>query len=166
MKTSQAQLHQLRLVCTKFRQVFAQHPELSDQLLYPLSGSRRLSSLLVWIHKAGYDLKRFISLSDGLQQDTVFGALVSASSRLELVGLVNVSSTSVHLLAACCMVTHCRLDCCAEDVDLSPLQKLPHLQELTLCSGDFTDVPLTAQLTYLSIEDCEVSCTKLLCDAP
>jgi len=165
-KTTQTHLHQLRLVCTKFSLVFAQHPNLSDHLRYFASGNNALPSLLVWIHKVGYNVKSFISCCDGPQQDVVLGALVSASSKLELVVLENISSTSVQLLAACFMVTRCRLYSCVKDLDLSMLQKLPHLQEMTLSTGDFTGVPLTAQLTYLDIEDCKVSFTKDLCDAP
>ncbi len=39
--TEQAQLHQLRLVCTKFNKVVEQHPELLDQLLLPVHMSQQ-----------------------------------------------------------------------------------------------------------------------------
>jgi len=51
MVTQQAQLHQLRLVCTKFNKVIEQHPELLDQLLPGHMSWQSWPSLLRWLQR-------------------------------------------------------------------------------------------------------------------
>ena len=73
--TQQAQLHQLRLVCTKFNKVIDQHPELLDHLLPGHMPWQSWPSLLRWLQRDRSHVRIVMPSCDGDSHALLLGAL-------------------------------------------------------------------------------------------
>ena len=62
--SDQARFHQLKLVCSKFYQVFLQHPELSAEVFLPKDSASDLRpSLILWLRRFGESVSDLTQLS-------------------------------------------------------------------------------------------------------
>ena len=84
----QAQLHQLRLVCTKFNKVIEQHPELLDQLVPGRISWKFWPSLLRWVQRYRRNVRIFMPFCNADCQTLLLGALACPSSQLTEVFLL------------------------------------------------------------------------------
>ena len=130
--TEQAQLHQLRLVCTKFNKVFEQHPELLDQLLVPYYMFwQSWPSLLRWLQRYRSHVCIVTSPCDADSQALLLGALACPSSQLTDVFLAASEMLHIHALSVFTTITQCSLSNPKKsDLDLEPLHGLHSLQDI------------------------------------
>lgn len=158
----QAQLHQLRLVCTNFNQIIEQHPQLLDQLLPSDLSSEGLPSLVCWLKRHNGSVRIFMPFCSTQCQAVLLDALLCPSSQLLKVYLMESTMLHVHMLSAFTTITKCSLfNPISEPMDLKPLHTLCSLQELFLEYGEYTAVPLASHLTWLDIHQSTVSCVQL-----
>ena len=86
--TAQAHYHKLKLVCSKFKQVFQEHSELSVAIILAEGNqSHMLPDALVWLRQSGSAIRSFIAFCGGPTQDMVLAAMASLSPQLEYVQL-------------------------------------------------------------------------------
>ena len=133
--TQQAQLHQLRLVCTKFNKVIEQHPELLDQLLPGHMPWQSWPSLLRWLQRYRSHVRIVMPSSDADSQALLLGALACPSSQLTEVFLSESGMLHIHLLSVFTTIAKCSLSMPKErdlDLDLKPLHGLHSLQDMFL----------------------------------
>ena len=151
--------HQLKLVCKSFNQTFARHAQLHSHLILNRSNSsRRLTSLLLWLQRYAGSVTKFTACCDSLSTETVLGALSGAAAKLTNVHMACTRTATMQALSACSNITVCALDCPFEDrLDLTPLTHLLQLQELLLQNGNFSNVPLSSNLTFLRLECSDAS---------
>ncbi len=138
MVTQQAQLHQLRLVCTKFNKVIEQHPELLDQLLPGHVSWQSWSRLLCWLQRYKSHVRVVRSSSNADSQALLLGALACPSSQLTDVFLSESGMLHIHLLSVFTTIAKCSLSMPKErdlDLDLKPLHGLHSLQDMFLQQG-------------------------------
>ena len=167
MVTQQAQLHQLRLVCTKVNKVIEQHPELLDQLLLRHVSCQSWPSLLRWLQRYKSHVRIVMPSSDADSQALLLGALACPSSQLTEVLLRKSRMLHIHALSVFTTITNCSLSDPKEaDMDLKPLQGLHSLQDIFLEYGQYSNVPLSSHLTCLDVSDCTASCVQLVCSTP
>jgi len=167
MVTQQAQLHQLRLVCTKFNKVIEQHPELLDQLLLRHVSCQAWPSLLRWLQRYKSHVRIVMLSSDADSQALLLGALACPPSQLTEVFLRKSRMLHIHALSVFTTITKCSLSDPKEaDMDLKPLQGLHSLQDIFLEYGQYSNVPLSSHLTCLDVSDCTASCLQLVCCTP
>ena len=106
----QTEVHQLKLVCKQFREVYARHSGLV-QALYLRNdvpvGS--LSSLLVWLQQNKRSLQTFRSECGNLLVEAVLGALVSPDSTLKFVSVGDATPASLSSLAVFTSLEKCAL---------------------------------------------------------
>ncbi len=108
--TEQAQLHQLRLVCTKFNKVVEQHPELLDQLLVPYHMFwQSWPSLLRWLQRYRSHVRIVTSPCDADSQALLHGALACPSSQLTDAFLAAIEMLHIHALSVFTTITQCSL---------------------------------------------------------
>ena len=155
----QALYHQLKLVCSKFHQVFVQQPELSEELILGKGNAgRMLPSVLVYLQQHFRSVLAFRGLCGGSTQDMILAALACPSPQLCDVTLVGISQAALCTLSAHTSLRRCDISRPAEgSLDLQPLQTLPCLEDLSLQSGTFSDVCITPKLKYLFVDSAEVS---------
>ena len=164
MVTQQAQLHRLRLVCTKFNKVFEQHPELLDQLLLCHVSC---PSLLRWLQRYKSHVRIVMPPGDADSQALLLGALACPSSQLTEVFLRKSGVLHIHALSVFTTITKCSLSHPKEaDLDLKSLHGLQSLQDISLDYGQYSNVPLSGHLTCLDRSDCTASCLPLVCCTP
>ena len=167
MVTQQAQLHQLRLVCTKFNKVIEQHPELLDQLLLHHVSCQAWPSLLRWLQRYKSHVRIVMLSSDADSQALLLGALACPASQLTEVFLRKSRMLHIQALSVFTTITKCSLSDPKEaDMDLKPLQGLHSLQDVFLEYGQYSKVPLSSHLTCLDVSDCTASCLQLVCCTP
>lgn len=165
--TQQAQLHQLRIVCTKFNKVIEQHPELLDQLLPGQISWQSWPSLLRWLQRYRSHVRIFMPFCDADCQTLLLGALACPSSQLTEVFLLQSGMLHIHALSVFTTITKCSLSNPKEaNMDLKPLHGLHSLQDIFLEYGQYSNVPLSSHLTYLDVTDCTASCVQLTCCIP
>jgi len=166
--TEQAQLHQLRLVCTKFNKVVEQHPELLDQLLLPGYMSwQSWPSLLRWLQRYRSHVRSVLAPCNADSQALLLGALACPSSQLTEVCLAESGMLHIHALSVFTTIKQCSLsNPKGSDLDLKPLQGLHSLQDMFLQQGQYSNVPLSSHLTRLHVEDSTASCVELACCTP
>ena len=59
--TAQAHYHKLKLVCSKFKQVFQEHSELSDEIILAEGNrSHMMPHALVWLRQKGSAIRSFL----------------------------------------------------------------------------------------------------------
>ena len=160
----QADFHRLKLVCSKFRDAFAEHPELSNEINIDNTNAF-MPSVLLWIQRWRSSIYRFNSFFEGQHQVIVLGALACPGSLLDSVSLTNAPADAVCALPGFSSLRRCYFLCNTDyvtdddtdddtdyDTDLSPLQALPSLEELHLSFGHYSSVPSTGHLTLLRLE--------------
>lgn len=155
---NQMELHQLKLVCKQFRQVYASHARLI-QRLYLCNGfsARLLPGLLSWLQQNKSSIKTFQSAKARPFVDAVLAGLVSSEQRIKAADVYDVSTCSLSLLAAFTSLEKCALWHKSTDpLDLAPLGNLPKLNHLVL-HGQFEELHCLTSLTRLECITADVS---------
>ena len=161
---NQRQMHQLRLVCKQFNEVFAAQPLFLKRLSLPLAFPKSsLPSLLAWLQQSKDCLEILEANCASPEVDVVLDALTSVTSQLKLINLCEVNITrSVRLLGSFSNLEMCNLWAVNWVViSLYPLQALPKLRSLGLM-GKFDGLASLEHLTHLQcftgVLDCTGSC--------
>lgn len=157
----QQKVHQLKLVCKQFNEVFKAYPQTLQRLyISPGFASSSLPSLIKWVQRHKTTLTVFEAFC-GSMVDAVLGALVSLVSRLRLVDLVvDKNSYSLDLLPCFSCLEVCGISAATSgEVDLSPLQALPRLQHLSLEGGIFS-VKRLLHVSALECHNAEFRCAE------
>lgn len=160
--SDQARFHQLKLVCSKFYQVFLQHPELSAEVFLPKDSASNLRpSLILWLRRFGESVYTVTTFDNSPYQDLVLGCLSCLESELAHAHLTGVSLAAVHGLGSFSSLRRCELNT-PENIllDLQPLQCLVCLSDLWLAGDEFFDLSVGPQLTNLRIVSSRVSCLQ------
>ena len=161
--TAQAQYHKLKLVCSKFKQVFQEHSELSDELLLAEGNrSHMIPSALVWLRQSGSAISKFTAFYGGPTQDMLLAAMSSSAPQLEYVHLSGPTKTTLSGLLAFKSLKRCYLVKPATALSLYPLRNLPCLESLSLQSGTFNRLATPRCVTSLLIGDSCVVCAQEL----
>ena len=165
LMTEQACFHQLKLVCSKFREVFAEHPELSNEIsISKPTGSSDAStfvpSILLWIKRWHRSIGIFNAFHGQQHHELILGAL-AVSSSLESVFLKNTPAAAVCALPVFTSLRRCDFDQ-HEQLNLSDLRALPSLQELYLSAGEYSNVPSAGSLITLWVQDANVKFSTAL----
>ncbi len=127
--TAQAHYHKLKLVCSKFKQVFQEHSELSDEIILAEGNqSHMVPNALVWLRQSGSAIRSFTAFYGGPTQDMVLAAMVSSSSQLEYVHLSGPIKATLSGLLAFTSLQSCNLVKPATALSLYPLCNLPCLR--------------------------------------
>ena len=155
---NQRQLHQLRLMCKQFNEVFAAHPlflkRLSLPQAFPISS---LPSLLAWLHQSKDCLEVFEASCGGPTVDVVLGALTSVTSQLKHITVAS-TACSIQLLGRFLSLETCALNSRTGSLNLTPLQALPKLRSLRL-TGNFNGLASLSHLTHIQCLDGTIDCT-------
>jgi len=161
---NQRQLHQLRLVCKQFNEIFAAHPLFLRRLSLPEAfPSSSLPSLLAWLQQNKSCLKIFEANCASPTVDVVLSALTSITSQLKFINVGEVSiARSIQLLGGFSNLEKCSLWAVDKAViSLYPLQALPKLRSLWL-RGCFDGLASLEHLTHMQcfagLLDCTGSC--------
>lgn len=135
-RQEQAQVHQLKLVCKQFRDIYATHSGLIQRmLLYQSFPARLTPSLLAWLQQNRSSVQTFRSTDESSLVDAVLSALVSTEQCIRLANLCNVSACSISLITSFMNLEKCGLGSKVHDcqwLDLTPLGLLPKLTHLAL----------------------------------
>ncbi len=132
---NQRQLHQLRLVCKQFNEVFAAQPLFLKRLSLPLAFPKSsLPSLVAWLQQSKDCLQIFEANCVSPTVDVVLGALTSITSQLKFINVAGVLDCT----GSCKFVrTLQQLDVkqtTLQNFDISICQGL-HVLKLDGCSG-------------------------------
>lgn len=150
---------QLQLVCKQFREVYASHPWLVQQLCLPLTlSSTSIPSLLAWLRQ-NTSIRRLQSRCNPRIQEVVLAGIVLREACMQEVDLCHISEYSISLLGVFQSLETCRLRCSTgewEYLNLAPLGVLPKLNHLVL-HGKFCGLHHLARLTRLECEQADVS---------
>ncbi len=163
--SDQARFHQLKLVCSRFHQVFLVHPELSAEvILAEGNASNLMPSLSLWLRRFAKFVNTVTSFDISPYQEMVLGALSCPESELSYAHLTGVSSSTIHGLAGFSLLRRCHLNASSDmpedSLDLQPLQFLACLSDLSLAKGRFSHLSVGSQLTNLNIAGSHVQCMK------
>jgi uncharacterized protein YdcH (DUF465 family) len=162
--TAQAHYHKLKLVCSKFKQVFQEHSELSVAIILAEGNqSHMLPDALVWLRQSGSAIRSFIAFCGGPTQDMVLAAMASLSPQLEYVQLSGPTRATLSGLLAFKSLQSCDLVRPAQALSLHSLCNLPCLKELVLQAGTFNRLAIPCCLTSLLIGDSSVDCVPESC---
>ena len=132
----QAHFHQLKLVCSKFQDVFAKHPDLSNRIIIGKSvGHPFIPSILLWIQHWRSTILQVSWFSVNEHQEMVLGALACPDSVLSDIQLIQASQNCVYSLPVFTALSRCHLYGQQDQLDLTALQALPSLKELSLSNG-------------------------------
>ena len=153
---NQARLHQLKLVCKQFRDVFASHPGLVQRLfLWPDFSVAALPGLLAWLQKSKSSISMFHSACRGPLEDVVMAAFLSEPS-IKWVDAWGVSACTISIVGTFKSLEKCSLrNKQAEILGLAPLGALQSLSHLIL-SGNFKEIQHLAGLTRLQFSHARV----------
>ena len=157
----QQKVHQLKLVCKQFNEVFKAYPQTLQRLyISPGFASSSLPSLIKWVQRHKTTLTVFEAHCGSLV-DAILGALISPASCLRLVDLtVDKNSYSLDLLPCFGCLEMCAISAATSgQVDLSPLQALPKLHHLVLVGGEFI-VKKLSHVEALHCHNVVVSCAE------
>lgn len=134
----------LRLVCKKFKQAFSHpHPGQTKSLLLRKGLKQKdMPSLLAWVHRSN-GLRKLEAFCNSEYTELVMAKL-SYTAQLQVVDLMNVRKTTVHLLSAFQHVCVCTLQATEGNtaLDLSALKSLDSLRCLRLLHGTYVSVHL------------------------
>ncbi len=162
--TAQALYHKLKLVCSKFKQVFQEHSELSDELILAEGNrSHMLPSALVWLRQSGSAISNFTAFSGGPTQDMLLAAMSSSAPQLKYVHLSGLTEATLSGLLAFKSLQRCYLVNPDNALSLYHLRDLPCLESLFLQSGIFNRLAIPHCVTSLLIGDSVVDCVQKLC---
>lgn len=90
-RKSQAQLHQPKLVCKQFKEVYKDHPGLVSRLyVHEAFSVRSLPGLLAWLDQNRSPIQRFESLCGSPLVDRVLDGLVSAFSCISCMKIIDI----------------------------------------------------------------------------
>lgn len=158
LMADQACFHQLKLVCSKFQDVYAEHPELSNEIsISKISSATSIfvPSILLWVQRWGSSICSFKAFSGKQHHELVLGALACLSTSLDSVFLTNTPAAAVCALPVFKSLKRCDFDD-HQLLNLSALQALPSLPKLYLSGGDYSSVPSAGQLTMLWVQEANV----------
>lgn len=163
--SDQARFHQLKLVCSRFHQVFLGHPELSAEvILAEGNASNLMPSLSLWLRRFAKFVNTVTSFDISPYQEMVLGGLSCPESELAYAHLTGVSSSTLQGLAGFSLLRRCHLnvfsDMTEDSLDMQPLQFLACLSDLSLAKGRFCNLSVGSQLTNLHIVGSHVQCMK------
>jgi len=163
--SDQAHFHQLKLVCSRFYQVFLVHPELSAEIILAEgNASNLMPSLLLWLRRFAKFVYTVKSFDNSPYQEMVLGGLSCPESELAHAHLTGVSSATLHGLASFSSLRRCHLnmssDMPEDSLDLQPLQFLACLSDLSLAMGMFFNLSVGSQLTNLHMIGSHVQCLQ------
>ena len=149
--TKQARLYQLNLVCPKFRSVFLQHPELSNEISIHFTSAAHalLPSALLWIQRWRRSLHTFNSFCGEEHHELLLAAMASPGSLLDSVYLTNAPASAVFVLTIFSHLRQCTFTDHEDQLDLLTLQAVPSLEELRLSYGSYSNIPSDGHLTSL-----------------
>ena len=162
LMADQACFHQLKLVCSKFRDIFAEHPQLSNEITISKPSSATAAfvpSILLWIQRWRSSICSFQAFSGKQYHELVLGALACLCSSLDSVFLANTTAEAVCALPVFKSLRRCNFDD-QQHLDLSALQALPSLEELYLSDGNYSSVPSAGKLTSLWVQDANVDFSR------
>ncbi|DBB02327.1 TPA: hypothetical protein ACH3X3_15294 [Trebouxia sp. C0006] len=122
--SDQARFHQLKLVCSRFHQVFLGHPELSAEvILAEGNASNLMPSLSLWLRRFAKFVNTVTSFDISPYQEMVLGGLSCPESELAYAHLTGVSSSTLQGLAGFSLLRRCHLnvfsDMTEDSLDLS-----------------------------------------------
>jgi len=162
--SAQAHYHKLKLVCGKFKQVFQEHSELSDELILAEGNrSHMVPNALVWLRQSGSAICKFTALYGGLTQDMLLAAMASSAPQLKYVHLSGLTRTTLSGLPAFKYLKRLDLVKPATILSLLALRNLPCLEWLSLHSGTFHRLAIPSCMTSLLIGDSRVICDQQSC---
>ena len=148
-------LHRLKLVCKKFKDVFQEHHNLFSLLVLRENlGAQALPGLLAWVLRHDTDISLLHSLSGGPCTDAALACLMG-KQQLTTAYLKSPSDSAVHLLSMCTL-TVCTLHKPLQNLDLDCLKSIHTLKDLELSAGTFTHVRLTSHLTAVDFSRAHV----------
>ena len=155
-KRHQARVHQRKLVCKQFRDVFASHPGLVQRLyLWSDFSVTALPGLLAWLQKSKSSISMFQSVCRSPLVDIVMAAFLSEPS-IKFVDTLRVNACTISIVGTFTSLEKCSLrHTQAEYVGLAPLGALQSLKYLIL-SGNFKEIHHLAGLTRLQFTDARV----------
>ena len=161
-RQQQRELHQLKLVCKQFSDIFTSQPELVQGLhLHSKLPRNATTSLLAWLRRSNGSVQTFTSSCDTSLMHAVMAGLIASSPLLRVMDISNTTSWSIQLTAAFTSLEKCALQQNGAELrylDLTPLQGLPKLQHLHL-QGHFKQLHRLPSLTSLQCKDAEISAT-------
>ena len=154
--------HQLRLTCKAFNKVFQQCEELSDCMyLSEHTCHTSLPSLLSWSRRYSSSVTTFVAASETPYTEVALAALSGARAQLTTAVLGETFDHSILTLCAFTSLTTCDLHAAPKPLDLAPLRTLPGLTDLYLRHGRYDVSAMQAGLTYLKLEEAQVTtCCK------
>lgn len=162
--TAQAHYHRLKLVCSKFKQVFQEHSELSDEIILAEGNrSHMVPNALVWLRQSGSAIRNFTAFYRGPIQDLVLAAMASSSPQLDYVHVSGPLKATLSGLLAFKSLKCCHLVKPAKAVSLYPLRSLQCLESLFLQSGTFNRLAIPCCVTSLIISRSTVNCAQDWC---
>lgn len=160
-QTRWEEFYLLRSVCTKFKAVFAQHPEFYSGLrMSNAVRAENLPSLFQWV-KQHWSSVRVISAVCGTPcLEAALAALGLYQSHDKLLGvttvyILDVPLSTPSLLAQFASITKICFDMdsyiCGQrqEIDVQPLCTLPHLRHLAVMDGSVYNLNAAAHLTSL-----------------
>jgi len=158
-RQQQRELHELKLVCKQFNDIFTSQPELVQGLHLHSNFPRNATiTLLAWLRRSSGSVQTFTSSCDTSPMHAVMAGLI-ASSPLRVMDISNTTSWSIQLAAAFTSLEKCALQQKSGEVQylhLTPLQGLPKLQHLHL-QGHFRQLHRLPSLTALEFKAAEVA---------
>lgn len=99
-RRNQAEVHQLKLVCKQFRDIYASHSGLVQRLYLGFSSERSLPSLIAWLQQNKSSIQTFQSEEEGNSLvDVVLSLLVSSETSMRMVNVFDVGVCSIPLIA-------------------------------------------------------------------
>ncbi|KAL3161966.1 hypothetical protein ABBQ38_009046 [Trebouxia sp. C0009 RCD-2024] len=144
-------LHRLKLVCKKFRDVFLEHHELSNVLFMRQNlKPQALPGLLTWLQRHSNDIGCLVAHCGDPYVNATLTHL-TGTQKLTATHIHGATAPQVQILSMCASVNTCTLSRPPQDLDVNCLKTLPKLTDLHLERGVFYNVPLTSQLTLLVI---------------
>lgn len=132
-KQHQAEVHQLKLVCKQFRNVYASHTGLVQRLYLSRDFSvASLPSLLAWLHQSKSSVHMFTSPCEGQLVYAVLAGLAASQPSMRMIGCV-LDTFSISLVASFTNLQKCAIWQHEEEhLDLAPLRVLSRLTHLVL----------------------------------
>lgn len=167
---SQAWFFKLRTVCQAFDEVFEAARELSSNILVTNQLKNQHIPLLVdWLHYRHVYIKQLELKQGSPWLEAVLATLQSPHTSLRKVIFSNirVPDTAMFLLSTFRTIAECTFHLpqypsgpYKYEMELKPLQALPQLKKLALKAGKFSGLEAAAHLTYLSVNDGELTCVQ------
>lgn len=153
-------LYTLQLVCKRFAETFAQHPELFCDLGLEDREGEHVAGVLRWVHRHADHVQNFTTRSTSSSVvNPVLAALYARGAFLLRVVNDSIDDAHVGMLSMFASITTCILTWPEPDgseiCSLKPLQGLPCLTNLVLVGGTFTEVDAPLHLTSLALAHCE-----------